>query len=97
MDISIGAIISWVLVGALVGSLLNGFRKKDTQRAKRWTDLGIGLAGAVLGGFLFKIFKINLGLETVQITAQDVVAGLVGALVFLLIVWIINKQKKPAA
>jgi uncharacterized membrane protein YeaQ/YmgE (transglycosylase-associated protein family) len=55
-------------------------------------NLGIGLAGALIGGFLFKVLHIDLGLVgAVTITSEQVVAGFVGSLVFLAVIWVIGK------
>ena len=66
----------------------------------RVLNLGIGLAGAVIGGLLFKLLRINLGLlAQITVGAQQVVAGIVGSLIFLAVVWIVRTQwaKRKAA
>ena len=48
----------------------------------RFVNLGIGLAGALIGGFLFDVLGIDLGLADITVSLGDVVAALVGALIF---------------
>ena len=55
-------------------------------------DLVIGVIGAFIGGFLFKVLRINLGLiGAITITSEEVVDAFVGSLVFLGLVWAIRK------
>jgi uncharacterized membrane protein YeaQ/YmgE (transglycosylase-associated protein family) len=46
----------------------------------RFTNLGLGLAGAVFGGVLFRLFKIDLGLKDVSISAEYLAAAVIGSL-----------------
>ena len=43
-----------------------------------WTNLGVGLIGAAVGGFFFNLFGIDLGLGELAISFQDLVAAFVG-------------------
>ena len=40
-----------------------------------WTNLGIGLVGALVGGLLFRLFNILPGLDAISISLRDVVVG----------------------
>jgi len=92
MKITLDEIITWLIVGALAGSLAGMVVTRRKEGFGGLTNLGIGLVGAILGGALFKLFHIELGLlAAVTITLQDVVAGLVGALVFLAIIWWVQR------
>ncbi len=53
---------------------------------------GVGLIGAAVGGFLFNLFGIDLGLGELAISFQDLVAAFVGSLIFLAAVLIVRKQ-----
>ena len=97
MNITLDVIIVWLIVGALAG-YLTGIIVKRRMEGFGWiSNLGIGLVGAIIGGGIFRIFKIDLGLSGITVSMQDVVSALIGALVFLGGVWIglkIQKRKK---
>jgi uncharacterized membrane protein YeaQ/YmgE (transglycosylase-associated protein family) len=56
----------------------------------RWTNLGVGLVGALIGGGLFKLFHIDLGLGEIKITFEDLIAAFVGSLLFIVLWWLIS-------
>ena len=93
MDISLAAIISWVIVGALAGTLVGGILSGRKSGYGMWKNLGIGLIGAVIGGFVFRLLKIDFGLGEIKITAADVIAAILGALLFLLILKLAGKKR----
>ena len=94
MSITFGQIIVWLIVGALAGSLAGMLVKGSKRGFGTWTNLGIGLVGALLGGLLFKLFNINLGLGAIAITFEDLIAAFLGSLIFLAIVWGVQKYRK---
>jgi uncharacterized membrane protein YeaQ/YmgE (transglycosylase-associated protein family) len=84
-------VVAWVIVGAFAGSLAGILVKRTKAGFGHVLNLGIGLVGALIGGFLFKVLHIDLGLVgAVTITSEQVVAGFVGSLVFLGVVWAIR-------
>jgi uncharacterized membrane protein YeaQ/YmgE (transglycosylase-associated protein family) len=88
MSFTLGEFITWLIVGALAGSLAAMVVTRRKEGFGGLANLGIGLVGSLLGGALFKLLHIHLGfLAAVTINLQDVVAGLIGALVFLAILW----------
>ena len=66
--------------------------KRSREGFGRWTNLGVGLIGAAVGGFLFDLFGIDLGLGELAISFEDLVAAFVGSLIFLAAVQIVSKQ-----
>lgn len=92
MEFSISEIIVWLVVGALSGPVVGMLVKRSRDGFGRWRNLGIGLVGALIGGFLFKLFNIDLGLGSFAISLQDLIAAFLGALLFLLIVAVIQKK-----
>ena len=99
MSFSWTAIITWLLVGSLAGSLTGTLVKGSKGGYGRWTNLGIGLVGALIGGALFSLFGIDLGLSRIAISVQDLVAAFLGSLLFLvgLRVWKKRKTKESRA
>ena len=73
---TIGKILVWLIIGALAGRLVT-FSK---QGLGFWTNLIIGMAGALVGGVLFWMFRIDLGLGEIKITGEDLVSAFVGSL-----------------
>jgi|HubBroStandDraft_6_1064221.scaffolds.fasta_scaffold15083_4 uncharacterized membrane protein YeaQ/YmgE (transglycosylase-associated protein family) len=92
MEIKTDEVIAWLIVGALAGSLAGMVVKRQRTGFGHLTNLAIGLIGAFIGGFLFKVLRINLGLiGAITITSEEVVDAFVGSLVFLGLVWAIRK------
>lgn len=87
MQITWSLIIVWLIVGALSGSLAGMVVKRSKEGFGRLTNIGIGLAGALLGGLFFKIFNINLGLRNIVVSVEELVAAFLGSLLFLLVLW----------
>jgi hypothetical protein len=60
------------------------------------------MLGAVVGGFLFSLLNINLGLGEVKITLEDVISAFLGSLLCIAAWWLIrrrlqrNKPETPA-
>ena len=83
MQITYIQIFVWLVIGALAGSLVGTVVKFRRHGFGRWTNLGVGLIGAAVGGFLFDLFQIDLGLGELAISFEDLVAAFVGSLIFL--------------
>lgn len=93
MEISISEIVVWLVVGALTGPLVGMLVKRSREGYGRWRNLGIGLVGALVGGGLFKLFHVDLGLGSLAISLQDLIAAFLGALLFLLAVFVIQRKR----
>mgnify|MGYP001823767113 CR=1 FL=1 len=83
MEVSIVKIVVWIIVGALAGSLVGLAVTRKRQGFGRLANLGLGLVGALIGGFLFDVLRIDLGLASVSVSLHDLVAAFVGSLLFL--------------
>jgi uncharacterized membrane protein YeaQ/YmgE (transglycosylase-associated protein family) len=59
-------------------------------------NLGLGLAGAVVGGLIFRIFGLLPGLDKIAISLRDIVAAVVGSLIVLLVLWIWKRSSNSA-
>ena len=92
MQITFIQIIVWLIVGGLAGTLVGSVVKRSREGFGWWTNLGVGLIGAAIGGFFFNLFGIDLGLGELAISFQDLVAAFVGSLIFLAAVQIVSKQ-----
>ncbi len=87
MGVTLADLLVWLIIGLLAGSLAGLVVKRTKEGFGRYTNLGIGLAGALIGGFLFDLLGIDLGLANISVSLQDVVAAFVGSLLFLAVVF----------
>ena len=94
MNITLQQFVVWLVVGALAGTLTGRLVTWRREGLGRWTNLGVGMAGALIGGLLFKIFHIQLGLGDLTITFQDLVSALVGSLLFVVAWWLVGKFRR---
>lgn len=93
MSISIADLIVWLIVGLIAGSLAGTVVTAKWGGLGRWTGLGVGLVGALIGGFIFNLFGIWPSLDAVNISLRDIVAAFVGSLIFLLVLWIFRTRQ----
>jgi uncharacterized membrane protein YeaQ/YmgE (transglycosylase-associated protein family) len=101
MNITIDQVAAWVIVGALAGSLAGILVTGKKAGFGRSLNVAVGMAGALIGGLLFKLLRINLGLlGAITVSFEEVVEGFLGSLVLLGIIWITRRQlakKKEAS
>jgi uncharacterized membrane protein YeaQ/YmgE (transglycosylase-associated protein family) len=79
----ITAILFWVIVGLIAGALAKFVMPGDDPGGIVVTIL-IGIAGAVIGGFLIRAIGLGGGGGTGQWIAS-IIAGFIGAVILLLI------------
>ncbi|MEM7028230.1 MAG: GlsB/YeaQ/YmgE family stress response membrane protein [Chloroflexota bacterium] len=94
MTISLGQIIVWLIIGALAGSLAGMVVRRSTSGFGRFGNLILGLIGAVIGGYLFDFFNINLGLGSLTITFEDLIAAFAGSLILLAIIGLLRRRRR---
>src|SRR5580704_3777195 len=56
---NVGQIIVWIIVGGFAGTLAGRAVTFKKEGLGRWTNFLVGMIGAVIGGELFKLFRIN--------------------------------------
>lgn len=96
MDITWAQVVVWIILGALAGSLLGRIRGHKDGRS-HFSDLLIGLVGALIGGLIFSLFKIDLGLGDIAVSVEDLIAALLGSVLFLIILGVMKRKKAPKA
>jgi uncharacterized membrane protein YeaQ/YmgE (transglycosylase-associated protein family) len=94
MHITISELIVWLVVGALAGSLTGMVVTRKKGGFGRYINLGIGLVGALIGGIVFDLFKIDLGLGSLAVTFEDLLSAFIGSLFFLAVLWFIIRSRK---
>jgi uncharacterized membrane protein YeaQ/YmgE (transglycosylase-associated protein family) len=94
MNIYADDVITWLIVGALAGSLAGMLVKRHSAGFGRLLNLAIGLVGALIGGVLFKVCHIDLGVvRGIRVTSEDVVEAFVGSLILISAVWFVGKLR----
>jgi uncharacterized membrane protein YeaQ/YmgE (transglycosylase-associated protein family) len=89
MNLTLGQFIVWLIVGALAGNLTGRVVTFKREGLGRWTNLGVGMAGALLGGILFRVFHIDLGLGDLKVTFEDLIAAFAGSLLLVAGWWLV--------
>ena len=79
--------IVWIVVGLIGGSLAGLIVKRDREGFGVVRNLGLGLAGALVGGLLFRLLRLWPGLDQIAISLRDVVAAFVGSMLVLVGLW----------
>jgi uncharacterized membrane protein YeaQ/YmgE (transglycosylase-associated protein family) len=92
MTISLGQIVVWIAIGLIGGSLVGLLIKQDRRGFGMLSNLGLGLAGAFVGGFLFRLLGLFPNLDNYSVSIRDVVSAVIGSLIVLLGVWAWKKQ-----
>jgi uncharacterized membrane protein YeaQ/YmgE (transglycosylase-associated protein family) len=91
-----GQFLVWIAIG-LIGGSLAGLLITRERAGFGWVrNLGLGLAGALVGGLLFRWLGLFPELDTYAISLRDVVAAVAGSLLVFLGLWYWRRwQKSP--
>ena len=93
---TLAQLIVWIVVGLIGGSLAGLIATWHRQGFGLWRNIGLGLVGALVGGFLFRMLGLLPGLERVSISLRDIVSALVGSLIVLIALWLWQKFSRTA-
>lgn len=80
--------IVWIIVGLIGGSLAGLIVKRDREGFGVMRNLGLGLAGALIGGLLFRLLRLWPGLDQIAISLRDVVSAFIGSMLVLAGLWV---------
>jgi len=80
---SLAQFITWIVMGLLGGSLAGLMVTRERKGFGLARNMGLGLAGAIVGGLLFRLLGLLPGLDQISISLRDVVAAFVGSLIVL--------------
>ena len=94
---SIGQVIIWIIVGGFAGTLAGRVLTLKKEGFGRWMNFLVGIVGALLGGELFKLLRIDFGLGDLKVTFEDLIAAFVGSLLVILVWRIIMKMRAKKA
>jgi len=84
-------IVAWVIMGVLVGGLMN-----RVTGLKPITSFSLGLLGAFVGGIVAHVTALDFGLGPVLIRYEDLVMALVGAAVLMVLGKLLLSRKKKS-
>ncbi len=87
----IGEVIVWLIIGALAGTVAGRLVTFSREGLGKWTNIGVGMLGAVVGGYLFGLFGIDLGLGELKISFEDLISAFVGSLLCIVAWWLIRR------
>ena len=87
ISITLQELVVWLILGAFAGMLSGILLRK---KGSRFVNLIIGLIGAVIGGYIFEIFKINLKFENITVDINNLISATVGALVLIIVLRLIH-------
>jgi uncharacterized membrane protein YeaQ/YmgE (transglycosylase-associated protein family) len=77
--VSLTQLVVWIIVGLLGGSVAGLIIRRERRGFGVWRNLGLGLIGALVGGWLFWLLGIFSGLDSVRVSLRDVVAAIIGS------------------
>jgi uncharacterized membrane protein YeaQ/YmgE (transglycosylase-associated protein family) len=95
---TIGELVAWLIIGALAGTLAGRLVTFSKKGLGLWTNLGVGMAGALVGGLVRKLMGVDFNMGVVTLTFEDLIAAFIGSLVLIVGIWFYRKLKgKPTA
>jgi uncharacterized membrane protein YeaQ/YmgE (transglycosylase-associated protein family) len=92
--LSLDQILVWIIIGLIGGSLAGLIVKRERRGFGFLRNFGLGLAGALVGGLLFRLLRLLPGLDQVMISLRDVVAAIVGSLIVLAALWLWQRFRR---
>ncbi len=87
-------VITWIIIGLIAGFLANLIVRG--RRISSLVAIILGILGAIVGGFLFTIFNIQVPpvlQEGITIRWIDIISALIGAIIILIIFLAIFRRR----
>ncbi len=94
MEIGLPHVVVWIIVGILAGTLTGMIAKGDRRGFGVLRNLGLGMTGALVGGILFRVFRLFPNLDKFSMSVRDVISALIGSALVLLILWVWQRLPK---
>lgn len=88
---SLDQIIVLLVIGAIAGTLVGAIVNRSKKGFGFLSNLVIGVSGALIGGFLFKVLRLDLGLGRISVSLEDIVVALIGAILLLLVLRLLRR------
>ena len=81
------SIIAWIVLGLIAGFI--GSKLVNKRGEGFFLDIGLGIVGAVIGGWLFSLFGMH---GVTGLNVYSLLVAVVGAVVFLLVYHAIRRR-----
>jgi uncharacterized membrane protein YeaQ/YmgE (transglycosylase-associated protein family) len=81
----------WVVIGLIGGALAGAVTTWERKGYGQMRNLLLGLAGALVGGLLFRLLDIWPGLARFSISLREIVAAFVGSLIVLVALYLVRR------
>jgi uncharacterized membrane protein YeaQ/YmgE (transglycosylase-associated protein family) len=94
---TIDQVIVWIVIGLIGGSLAGRIIAWESGGFGLLRNLALGLAGALIGGLLFRLFDLLPKFDLIAISLRDVVAAVIGSLILLAGLWLWRHFTKDSA
>jgi uncharacterized membrane protein YeaQ/YmgE (transglycosylase-associated protein family) len=91
---SLDQFVVWIVVGLIGGSLAGLLITWERKGFGLLRNLAVGLVGALVGGFIFRMLGLLPGLDKYAISLRDVVAAVIGSLLVLIGLWLWQRYTK---
>jgi uncharacterized membrane protein YeaQ/YmgE (transglycosylase-associated protein family) len=88
MAMTIGQLLVWSIIGVIAGTLVAATVTRQKSGYGFSANMLLGMAGAVVGGLVFKLTGLLSGLDAISISARDIVAAILGSVAVLGLVWL---------
>ncbi len=93
--ISVDQLFVWIVVGLIAGGLVSRVITWDRVGFGHLRNLGLGLAGGLVGGLLFRLSGWLPALDGFSVSLRAIVAAVVGSLVVLAALWLWRRFGSP--
>ena len=80
-------IVTWLVVGLLGGSAAAMVVKRERRGYGLAVNLALGSVGAIVGGIVFRVFRILPTLDSISVSVRDLLSAFFGSLLLLAVVW----------
>ena len=86
-------LLGWIIVGAIAGELARRFTGSSDESF--FADLGLGIIGAILGGFIAGIVGVGLPSGGLTLVIANLFVATFGAAVLILLKRTLSGQNQP--
>jgi uncharacterized membrane protein YeaQ/YmgE (transglycosylase-associated protein family) len=83
-----GEVVVWIVIGLLGGGFAGLVITWNRRGFGLVRNLVLGLIGALVGGYLFRVLGLFPGLDNFSISLRDVVSAFLGSLLVLAALWL---------
>ncbi len=92
MSMTIGQFLVWIVIGAISGTLAGVAVTRSKQGFGLPANLLLGMIGAVIGGFLFRLTGLLPSLDDLSVSVRDIISAVAGSLIVLGALWLTERQ-----